>query len=212
MASPARGPFPRRSMRPPGGRRPARSGRPPGGGGALGCGRPRLRSDDSPRSQPGAVPATRATRRQTTAARCACPFGRAPGTRRWWSLARGAETALHGQSFPSLRAAAFQHRAAALCLHPLPEAMRLLPAALVGLKRALHERVPFRSSSRRSVGSPSDQVNPRADSEDACDDLLRRAKLRHPQFSPGEVLASTFASAGRSTPRERFSVAIHICG
>src|SRR5207248_2723488 len=93
------------------------------------------------------APRARASRTRNTSARSGTragagetgAAGTAPENRRCWSTARVEERARSdGQPFPPLRAPALQHLPPALRLHSLAEAVRLLPAAYIRLKRALH--------------------------------------------------------------------------
>src|SRR3972149_6859577 len=103
---------------------------------------PRRRGPAGSRRSPrDAARPSHARARSSTADQFACPAGRAPECRRWWSTARAEEGRLSdGQPFPPLRAPALDHFPPALGLHPLAESVRLLPPPHVRLERPLHER------------------------------------------------------------------------
>ena len=126
-------------------RLPARSRAPPGRphevAGGPDCA-VRLREPGAPpRSRRGEPHRPHATARSSTVARLVCPAGTASESQHPRSAARADEDArLHREPFPPLRPAALQRLAPTRRLHSLAKAMRLLPPALVRLKRALHER------------------------------------------------------------------------
>src|SRR5436853_349819 len=108
-------------------------------GAAQGSSAPPSAPADSRRSLRAGARGSLARERSWLVDQCACPAGRAPENRRCWSTARVEERARSdGQPFPPLRAPALQHLPPALRLHSLAEAVRLLPAAYIRLKRALH--------------------------------------------------------------------------
>src|SRR5215471_5986358 len=104
--------------------------------GALGfVGQPRGPAD-SRRSRRAVARLSLATVRSWTAGQFACPAGRAPENQRCWSTVRAEGTGRSdGQPFPPLRAPTLQNLPAAFGLHPLPEAVSLLPSSHVWLKR-----------------------------------------------------------------------------
>src|SRR5688572_4090171 len=133
---------------------------PPAGGAERGCAAPSPAGSGPQQTPPGATPRSHATARSALASRFVCPAGRAPGSRRGWSTARceGSDPS-DGQPSATLGSPTLEHLATARGLHTLPEAVSLLPPALVRLKRPLHKSFPPRPSSRRSVGTAVGQVN-----------------------------------------------------
>ena len=133
------------------------------------------------------------TAEHTKADRCAYPSGRATGTQRCWSTARYEEAGRSdGQAFTPLRAPTLERLPPALRFHALPEAVGLLPTALIWLERAFHGRplsVPTDVGTRptpkpRSVNSTRIQVNSRS----PCDRVSLCARFQHPLGPPREVL------------------------
>jgi hypothetical protein len=114
-------------------------------------------------------PRTVATARQSFVPRHSGPF---PGTRagtlrrviaiferpETWREPALPRVGLDREALSALCATSLEHLSSAQGLHPFAEAMRLLPAPAVRLKRPLHRNVPFRSCSRSSLASPSSQV------------------------------------------------------
>jgi len=134
---------PRVARSPPAPRDPARHharrDRLRGAGGARDYAEPRAAPGDSRRSQHASGRSILARARSAQDDRSACPAGRAPGIRRWWSVVgveRGRRS--DGQPFAALRPTALQHLSSALRLHALAKPMRLGSAASIGLKRSLH--------------------------------------------------------------------------
>ena len=130
-----------RSRRAPPARAPrhARPDTPRAVAAAHDCAAPPAAAGGSPRSRHAWIPSILARARSAQDDRSACPAGKAPGIRRWWSVA-GVERGRHsdGQPFAALRATTLQYLASALRFHALTKPVRLGPAACVGLKRPLH--------------------------------------------------------------------------
>src|SRR2546429_10014729 len=106
-----------------------------------------------------------------------CPAGRAPESRRWWSAVRVEGSAPSDrQPFAALSPSALQHLPPALGLHPLAEAVSLLPSTDIRLKRSLHEAVPPRGRRTETVYTSLVLVTTRVAS---CDSLRASDRLRH---------------------------------
>jgi len=88
--------------------------------------------------------------RPTPAVRSVCLAGRAPGSRRLWSVARVEGSGpLHRQPFASLCSPSLQNLPSALRLHALSEAVRLCTPTPVRLERPLHDGDPLSTKSNR---------------------------------------------------------------